>query len=423
MKDNKCFLTLDETITKDYKLSEYNLYLDESKGIVFNTLTQAVALFEDKIIRHSEIPELLENGFIVNKEENEFEIIKAEYDKRDQFSNKLHLIIATTLDCQFRCFYCYEEHPKVYMKSDIKRAIIELVKKYASEGKDISIVWYGGEPLLDFETVKELTYQFKKICDTNRVSYEASMISNGFQFDSEKISILDELNIDSIQITIDGIKEIHEMRRPTIDGSPSFDRIIENIIEINNASKTKVHLRINVDKSNIKSAHELLVYCAQMGLTNIDVNLGLMKEFGCDHSCANAKNNLFNMKEFSEEFVRFKKHAKELGFFTAIKKMYPEYKINSCTMDAPNAYVIDPYGYVYKCISLVGKKELSIGSVQEGFDINAHNSISPFDNKLCCNCKYFPICKGGCLLKNSSNSRECNVWKYITDQLVIEEIT
>ena len=111
-----------------------------------------------------------------------------------------------------------------------------------------------------------------------------------------------------------------------------------------------------------------------------------------------------------------------LGFTHAVEKMSPEYKINSCTMDAPNAYVIDPYGWVYKCISLVGQKERSIGNVLTTFDENAHTKYSPFGSKQCIACKYFPVCKGGCLLNNSDGSNECNVWRFITRDLILRDV-
>lgn len=422
MKHIKCFLIMAEAIACKYKLSEYNLYLDENKGLVYNMLTQALAAFEDRTLKVKDVPELLENGFIVDKDTDELIMMKKEYDAREQLSDELHLIIATTLDCQFRCFYCYEEHPKVYMGDEIKQSIAKLVDKHAATGKNISIVWYGGEPLLDITAIRTLTAQFKGTCTRHGVDYKASMISNGYQFNEEIISSLDGLQIESIQITVDGMREIHETRRPMIGGATSFDRIIENMIQISRTSHAQVHLRINIDKSNAYSAHELLDYCTKMGLADIDVNLGMMKEFGCDHSCVSRRDVLFTMKEFSDEFLRFRDQAKQLGFASAVDKMVPEYKVNPCTVDAPNSYVIDPYGFVYKCISLVGKKDRSIGNILTGFNENAHIMHSPFRIERCRTCKYFPVCKGGCLLNNEGRASECNIWRFITEDLVLREM-
>lgn len=115
------------------------------------------------------------------------------------------------------------------------------------------------------------------------------------------------------------MKDVHEQRRPLMDGSSSFDRIIRNMKNIKEKTDVEVHLRINVDKSNIESAYELIRYCSSVGLDNIDVNLGMLKAFGCDHVCGARSSNLFTMKEFSLEFLKFRDYIEELGFEKAVK--------------------------------------------------------------------------------------------------------
>ena len=62
-----CFLKMPEDMAKEYKFSAYNLYLDETRGLVYNTVTQAVSEFEEKEIRPDDLSELIECGFIVEK--------------------------------------------------------------------------------------------------------------------------------------------------------------------------------------------------------------------------------------------------------------------------------------------------------------------------------------------------------------------
>lgn len=422
MSHTKCFLRLPEELATKYKLSIYNIYLDETRGLVYNTVTQAVSEFDDKVLCADDLLDLVECGFIVPVEKDEKEALRDEYNHRNEFSDELHLIIALTLDCQFRCVYCYEKHPCVYMNESIKSAVIDMVHSYVKAGKNISVVWYGGEPMLDYESIKKLTHEFQRICSTYGVQYTASMISNGYAFSEESIMELDGLSIASVQITVDGMKAIHESRRPMINGEGSFECIVKNMMDIEHNTNTEVHLRINVDKDNIQSAYELVTYLKEIGLTEIDVNLGMMKAFGCDHVCGNEAKNLFTMREFAAEFMKFKEHLSDNGFYHAVEKMMPEYKVNSCTMDAPNAYVIDSDGYVYKCISKVGQKESSIGNLKEGFDEKAYLDADAFESEMCANCKYFPICKGGCLMNNKQERKECNIWKFITERLLISDI-
>ena len=215
------------------------------------------------------------------------------------------------------------------------------------------------------------------------------------------------------------MKEIHEKRRPVIGNKPSFERIFNNIVRLNRETDATVRLRINVDKENMDNAYELVDYCAQYNLQQMDLTLGMLKEFGCDHKCSGCNEKLYSTEEFAEEFLRFRAYVGRRGFHTAYEKMQPEDKVNACTMDSPNAYVIDPDGECYKCISQVGKKEYSIGNVRDVFDEHAHTKISPFEKEECVDCTYFPICKGGCLnSKRVANKQKCEVWKYITERLI-----
>lgn len=417
--DNMPFLKLPSDMDKEYRLSQYNLYIDESKGLVYNTRTTAIVEFDDKLLNVDQVDDLLDLGILIPKNSNEIELIKSEYNNRERFVNRLHLIIAVTLDCQFRCFYCYENHPQISMSDETVESIYILIRSYAEKGTDISIDWYGGEPLLAFETIVNLTQRIKKVCSEFGVKYTANIISNGLLMTPDIVSRFSELSVDSAQITLDGTKNVHDKRRRLIDGQSSFETIFNNIAYICNNTNCMVTLRINVDKDNIDDAYNLIKMYSQRGITGLDVTLGMLKAFGCGQQCDSC-GKLFSMEDFSNEFLKFREFLKQEGFVNAYEKMQPKYKINSCTLDAPDSFVIDPEGYMYKCISYVGRKDLSIGNINESYDEKAHDNSSPFESEVCTECVYLPICKGACLHYTSNNpdNPQCDVWKYITEKLI-----
>lgn len=419
MLENKCFITLPKEIAKDYKMSRYNIYVNSETRLVYNTVSSAIVAFDNDFVKEENVFDLIELGVLVERETDELLNLEEEYKEREKYVDNFHLIVALTLDCQCRCFYCYEKHSHIYMDKSIQNALIELVERKAKAGQNISIIWYGGEPLMDFPTLKELTRQFQAICKVYNVGYYAGMITNGYYFDDNIISLVDELGIRDIQITLDGMKEVHEKRRPTICNGSSFECIFNNIVRLNDETHTNIRLRINVDKRNIESAFELVKYCAENGLQRMDLTLGMLKEFGCDHNCSTCSKTLYSTEEFADEFLKFREYIAELGFDKAYEKMQPEYKVNTCTMDSPGAYVIDPKGEVYKCISQVGQKESSIGNISTYYDEMAHDRVNPFTVIECKECVYFPICKGGCLNNNLvANNQRCEIWKYITGKLI-----
>ena len=420
---------------KEYRTISYSMRVECDDGLLlYNNLTDELVLLnseEQAVLENQDITSpvfntLIEKWFFVPKEHSDVKLC-------NQLNSFMRMVtevatnnvpiteytVFTTTDCNARCFYCYENHQKVYMDDSTKKAMVSLIENKAKNGKNISIVWYGGEPLMDFNSLEQLTRDIQKICNDNKVEYHAGMITNGYYFDDSSISKIDKFCIETVQITLDGIKEVHERRRPVIGDKNSFDTILNNVIRLNRETKTKVRVRINVDKNNIESAYDLVKLFGGKNLQNIDLTLGMLKEFGCNHNCTACSKSIFLNKEFSAEFLRFRKYVGDLGFINAYNKMRPEYKVNACTMDSPDAYVVDPYGEVYKCISQIGQFEKSIGNIKTEFDENFHRNVNAFASKKCRKCLYFPICKGGCLNKEqNSDIQECEVWKYITESLI-----
>lgn len=85
MNKNKCFLMMPKEMASEYKFSKYNIYLDESKGLVYNAVTQAVSTFENHTMDIDDISELVDCGFVVPVDMDELEEIKNEYDGRKSY--------------------------------------------------------------------------------------------------------------------------------------------------------------------------------------------------------------------------------------------------------------------------------------------------------------------------------------------------
>ena len=98
--------------------------------------------------------------------------------------------------------------------------LVDFIKDY-KDIRHLSVAWYGGEPLLAFDTICTLTGQFRNL----GLTYEkAGLVNNGYLLDDEKINKLNDLMIASIQITLDGPREVHHTRRVLANGGPTFDR-------------------------------------------------------------------------------------------------------------------------------------------------------------------------------------------------------
>ncbi len=158
-------------------------------------------------------------------ESDEDEILQIKFLKYLARYNKeiINLTIAPTLDCNFNCEYCFEENRiQEYMNDETENAIIEYINTIG-ENKDVRITWYGGEPLLDKKRIYSIS---RKVQEKHNLL--SSIITNGYLLDKEFIDDLKNLNIISIQITIDGSEDTHNRRRPHKNGK-SYNVIMSNL--------------------------------------------------------------------------------------------------------------------------------------------------------------------------------------------------
>ena len=221
--------------------SKYNfLFEDSNNFFLYNSLSNSFAELSKETFgfirtnrNNIEIlgkdKELFDNlclmKAIVKSDKDEYDKIKF-YALAERFNNRrLDLTINPTLACNFACPYCFEEdHRNIYMSENTENEIIEFIKQYKSI-TNINVTWFGGEPLLAFSRIESLT---KKIIELG-INYKAGIISNGYLLNKEIASNFESLHINSIQITLDGLADIHDSRRRLKSGGRTFDKILSNI--------------------------------------------------------------------------------------------------------------------------------------------------------------------------------------------------
>lgn len=142
------------------------------------------------------------------------------------------LVLEITEECNIRCSYCvfdedYESernHGEKTMSMETAKKAIEYFCKRIRD--DVGyIVFYGGEPLLEFEKIKELVNFAKKISG-NKIKF--SLTTNGINLSKPKVEFFIE-NDFLITVSLDGDKETHDKYRLTKKGSGTFDVVMSKI--------------------------------------------------------------------------------------------------------------------------------------------------------------------------------------------------
>lgn len=355
---------------------------------------------------------LLENGFAVEDGVSELDMIR--YDMmRTRFGNQaLNITIAVTQDCNFGCMYCYEKDviKKKYMNEEIENAIAEYVEKNLLMEKSLSVCWYGGEPLLALKSIQNLSRKFIEICEQKKASYQASIITNGFLLTADNVKKLIEYKVTHIQVTLDGNEKTHNMRRPLIDGKPTYGVIWNNLLELKKyKNEIKVALRVNVDKNNSRALEEVNSAIDKEGMHDfVYVYPGRVeKVINCHNGEA-----CYSGEEFAKIEQNFVCGEKDI-----LARKYPHPRPFYCNAGNSNAVIFDWKGDVYKCFTEIGQRKACVGNIKDS-RINHEEVLHKYlledvtQRKKCSTCKYLPICMGGCPKKRLEGENCCTVYKY-----------
>ena len=172
-----------------------------------------------------------------------------------------------TYNCNFRCPYCFERreskdgaHQIVFTQEMVDKVYnaMDIIQPRKLLRKNV-ITLYGGEPLLA-ENKEIVTYI---IAEGQKRGYKFSIITNGYDLDSF-LDVLSSDNIEEMQITIDGPKEIHNQRRIHYKDIETFNKIIENVRLILPKGIT-IRVRMNTDNLNVGKFADLKIYFEQIG--------------------------------------------------------------------------------------------------------------------------------------------------------------
>lgn len=425
------------------KWSRYSIFFESKRNgwLLFNTVSRAFLTVDDRLVDaikgimedpegfdYSEVPmlymQLRSMGYLVEdtKDDDFFYVEKMRNLTQLYSDSNLLLTIAPTRACNFDCSYCFEHdrHGKP-MSDEVEDKLIRFIKSHRSINNNMHITWYGGEPLLAWNRILSID---KRLNDMNR-KHTSGLITNGYLLTEEKVAKLNQLNVVYLQITLDGVKETHDGRRCLVNGDPTYDVILNNIdLVMKSDFKGMLHVRVNVDERNEEEFVQVYKsmrqkYPKDFG-KRITVYPGFVK--GDDHADSGCFFDAMRQGEFVQRIYE------KYGIIPL--NVFPKRQSQSCTLTKRKGFVVGPEGELYKCWDDVGIPEKVVGTLDVKANWNmpliAEGMVacSYLDDPECKECKFFPICNGGChRIRQKNLHREfqdspCTYFKYNIENLL-----
>lgn len=351
---------------------------------------------------------LIQSKFILDKDICETDLIKENYLEAVN-SKKYLLVILPTLNCNFSCWYCIQDHVNTKMSDvDIKK-IKEHIKKAVFDDKieSLEIQWFGGEPFIYFsDIIKPISEYAIKICKQANIPFSNSATTNGYYLTPQISKDLIKHQFKYFQITLDGVRNIHNRVKYITDRSCStFDVVLDNINHLLSVSNDIfVTLRLNYNKKNL----DLKI------INQINENINIGNRYKIDVSFKKLwqeetdTNRAIIIKDLANKFNQngYKTNSEIdngcLSCYTD-KKWYNSINFNGdvvkCTAN-DDLYSKNPPGKLQEDGSIVWRRDY----IENYFHIR-------FENEICLKCKDLPLCMGKCNKNYNENVKSefvCN---------------
>ena len=318
------------------------------------------------------------------------------------------LCLMVAQDCNLRCKYCFgaggSYGHKGVMSEEVGKAAVDFIIKNSGLRKHCEIDFFGGEPLINFRTVKAVTeYVRRREVETGKI-FKLTLTTNGVSLDDNKISWLNDNNI-SLVLSLDGRREVHDAMRPDLNGRGSYDKVVKNFRRtVESRNDDNYYLRGTYTHNNLDFASDV----ESMLTAGFDV-LSIEPVVLKDSPLALTEKDLPRIFEeydrLSEIYLARRREGNGFFFFHFNVDLSngPCVAKRLAGCGAGHEYfAVAENGDLYPCHQFVGREKYKLGDVFNGVDEPARHWTKYFreshvmNKPKCQNCwaKYF--CSGGC---------------------------
>jgi len=313
------------------------------------------------------------------------------------------LQLQITRDCNFKCRYCLftrdhdinRHHEKVNMPWEVAKQSIDFLFDHSQESQNITITFFGGEPLLNFKLIKVVVDYAEKKFISKGVSY--SLTTNGSILDDQMIDFFISHDFDLL-ISLDGSEEIQNQHRKFYEnGMGTFNIVFKNALKIRDRDSEYFYKHVMFVPVLFADENEnaVLEFYNNNGITSTSIRKQYANIQGIDY-IHNSNEGLMNLSK--ENQIKEMSNEQISGFDEIFNDkspiQAPWHHSGSCIPGIVRLFV-NVHGDFYPCERVIETPALSLGNVYQGFDVIKVSSlanIARITEKECKQCWAIRFC-------------------------------
>ncbi len=415
-----------------YKLNGYNIVLDANSGSIHSVDEVAydvIAMLDAGMDRDSVIRRALESyGHRPDVDRAELEelladieALKAEgklfspdlfgenasdYKNRDACVKALCLHAAHA--CNLNCSYCFAGQgrysgERALMPFEVGKRAIDFLVENSGTRRNLEVDFFGGEPLLNFETVKRITAYARSIEKEKNKNFRLTLTTNGVLLDDEAIEFANR-ECHNVVLSLDGRRETHDRLRKTLGGGGSYDLVVPKFQRfVRTRGERGCYIRGTFTHYNTDFTNDIF-HMLELGFTELS-----MEPVVCPPGEPYALTEedlpkLFEQYELlAADMLRRSREGRGYTFYhymldlengPCIRK-----RISGCG-SGTEYLAVTPEGKLYPCHQFVGDPKYLMGDVWSGVTnaaaMEEFRACSAYSRPECRSCWARLYCSGGC---------------------------
>ncbi len=414
-----------------YRLNDYNVVLDVNSGgvhlvdeLTYDLLDNVSPPFSDNC--PNDIIEKLSKYYGVNEIESCYkEIVELtkqgilfssdDYEKFAEYavaSPVKAVCLLVSQDCNLRCEYCFASTGdygigRRLMSLETAKKAIDFVAMQSKDRQNIEVDFFGGEPTLNFDVVKETVLYARSLEKKLNKNFRFTLTTNGVLFNDDMIEFANK-EMSNVVLSLDGRKEVHDKMRKHVDGSGSYDQIMKNFKKcVEGRGDKEYYVRGTYTKHNLDFSNDVM-HIYNEGFDQVSVE-PVMAPAEMDYAIT--ESDLPQVYKEYENLALKLLDIEKKGEFCNFYHFMIDLDQGPCAIKrlrgcgAGNEYVaVNPDGDIYPCHQFVGIDKFNMGNVfKDNFVQKIKDDFAKihiYSKPECKKCWAKFYCSGGCNANN-----------------------
>ncbi len=310
--------------------------------------------------------------------------------------------------CNLNCSYCFASQGRFHgeralMSFETGKRAIDFLVENSSSRRNLEVDFFGGEPLLNWEVVKQIVAYARSIEKEKGKNFRFTLTTNGMLVDDEVIAFSNR-EMHNVVLSLDGRREVHDRFRKDYAGNGSWETIVPKFQRFVEARGGKnYYIRGTFTHANPDFLEDIKVML-DLGFTELSMEPVV---------CAPGDPMALTEEDFPIVAEQYEKLAELMEARAKEGRPFTFYHYMIDLEDGPCIYkrisgcgsgteymAVTPWGDLFPCHQFVGEESFKLGDIWNGVTNTGVRedfaNCNVYAREECKDCWARLYCAGGC---------------------------